>query len=89
MHIALDSLSALWKVALIGVLLGAGLPALYSIGMRGLGMGRALTPDGQDYVGSATVAGRLLAYLCFAVAIAAVLFGITTIVFGTQIFGGH
>lgn len=80
---------ALVQVVIVGVVLGAGLPAIYALGMKSLTIGRATTPDGHMLEGRATPAGLTLAGLCFAVVVAAVVFGIVVIVFGKQIFGGH
>ena len=74
-------------MAAVGIVLGAGLPALYALGMKSLTIGRATTPDGHLLQGRATPTGMALAGLCFAVVIAAVLFGIVVIIFGKQIFG--
>lgn len=38
---------ALWKVLVAGVVLGAGLPALFAVGIRGLAMG-GHAPSGGD-----------------------------------------
>ena len=84
MHILTDSLSALWQVTAVGLILGAGLPALFALGLRSLSLGRAAA-DGSDHEVSAL--GRLGAVVCFGVVIAVALFGIAVIVFGKQIFG--
>ena len=77
-------LSALWRIVVLALLLGAGLPALFAIGLR------LLTPsaDGPRAVGSErTVTGNPVAIaaagLCFAVVLAAIGWGIYIIVAGT------
>ncbi len=81
MEILLKALGALWHVTAAGILLGAGLPALFALGLRSLG---ATAPDGAAEPTSEL--GRLGAFLCFALVIVAALFGIVVIVFGKQIF---
>lgn len=81
-------LSSLWQVLAVGVLLGAGLPALFSLGMRSLVIGR-IAPDGSLIGDSPTTLGRAGAYVCFGLTILAAVGGIIVIVFGKQIFGGH
>lgn len=80
---------ALLNVTIVGLLLGAGLPALFALGMKSLSFGRPLAPDGLASAGAPTPAGRLGAIVCFALVIAAALFGIVVIVFGKQLFAGH
>lgn len=80
---------ALWKVSLAAVLLGAGLPALFALGIRSLSAGQLDPSEGalRSEAPSVSTAGRIGAYLCFGVVILAALFGIVVIVFGKQIFG--
>jgi hypothetical protein len=73
-------------VVLVGILLGAGLPALFALGLKSLNAGRTVTPDGT-VVGRSSATGRAVAYAIFAVVIAIALFGIVVIVFGKQLFG--
>lgn len=76
------ALAALWQVTLAGLLLGAGLPALFALGLRSLG-----TADASGNATPPTSAGRIGAMLCFGLVVVAALFGIVVIVFGKQIFG--
>ena len=85
--ILIKSLDALWQVALVGLVLGAGLPALFALGVRSLNSGRVLTAGGSDSVGTASAAGKAGAYVCFAICLLAVAFGIVVIVYGKQLFG--
>jgi len=75
------SLTALWKIVVIGVLAGAGLPALFAIGLRAMNAGpeSATTADDERIVGG-SVLGLAVAVLCFAVVLAAVGWGIYSIV---------
>jgi hypothetical protein len=69
------NLDALWKIVVIGVLLGAGLPALFAVGLR------ALSPaEGATVRAGGAVAGKALAVLCFAIVLAAIGWGIFNIV---------
>jgi hypothetical protein len=86
MDIVTDTLSALWKVLAVGILLGAGLPALYALGLRSLNAGRTVNADGT-VSGSASAGGRAVGFVILAVVIAIALFGIVVIVWGKQIFG--
>jgi hypothetical protein len=80
------NLTALWQIIVVGLLAGAGLPALFAIGLRALNMpGTRAQPVGADseqvYGGSTT--GLAVAGLCFAVVLAAVGYGIYLIVAGS------
>jgi hypothetical protein len=75
-------LHALWKIVVIGLLCGAGLPALFAIGLRALslpGSGRTVSADSDQIVGGNPVA-IAAAVLCFAVVLAAIGWGIYLIV---------
>lgn len=84
--IVTDTLSALWQVVAVGILLGAGLPALFALGLRSLNAGRTVTADGT-VTGRAGAGARALAYAIFGVVAAIALFGIIVIVWGKQLFG--
>jgi hypothetical protein len=76
-------LHALWKIVVVGLLAGAGLPALFAVGLRALSAGSnnpqfASVDDERVYGGS--VPGLLAASLCFAVVLAAIGLGIYQIV---------
>jgi hypothetical protein len=87
MDILVKSFEALWQVLAVGLLLGAGLPALFALGVRSLNSGRVLLADGPEIVSKASPAGKVGAVLCFGLTALAVLFGIVVIVFGKQLFG--
>ena len=70
----------------MGILLGAGLPALYALALRSLNSGRTVNADGT-VSGTASTGGRVLGYLLLAIIIAIALFGIVVIVWGKQLFG--
>ena len=77
-------LSALWRIVVLALLFGAGLPALFGIGLRLL----SPTPSGPQPVGSerAVTANPLaiaVAAVCFAAVLGAIGWGIYLIVAGT------
>ena len=45
-EILLKALDALWQVVVVGLVLGAGLPALFALGVRAMSSGRT-SPDGR------------------------------------------
>lgn len=78
------NLSALWKIVVVGLLAGAGLPALFAIGLRALalrpaGAGAESDPNSDEVVGGNLV-GLVAAVICFAVVLAAIGWGIYSIV---------
>jgi Mn2+/Fe2+ NRAMP family transporter len=78
-------LHALWQIVVIGMLAGAGLPALFAVGLRALslpGSHPQAAADSDEIVGG-NPAGIAAAGLCFAVVLAAVGWGIYIIVAGT------
>jgi hypothetical protein len=92
MEILTKALDALWQVLLVGLLLGAGLPALFALGLRSLNAGRTVTVGGGGYgapedVSKPSPLGLAGAVVCFTIAILAVAFGIVVIIFGKRIFG--
>jgi hypothetical protein len=78
--------SALWQIVVVGLLAGAGLPALFAVGLVALNApaSRAapVGADSQQVVGGSS-AGMAIAGLCFAVVLAAIGYGIYLIVAGT------
>lgn len=87
--ILLTALQQLANVLLVGLVLGAGLPALFAAGMKALMLDREISADGQALSGRASRRGLALAAVCFGVVVAATLFGIVVIVYGNQLFGKH
>ncbi|MGO3152349.1 MAG: hypothetical protein ACTIJJ_06975 [Galactobacter sp.] len=77
-------LDSLWQVLAVGLIFGAGLPALFAAGIRALGT--TSQPAGTQ-VPTTTGGNKFLAWVCFGLCIAAALFGIVLIVFGKQMFG--
>lgn len=93
------NLHALWQIVVIGLLAGAGLPAVFAFGLRVLALeGRHDTPavravpaGGSDQMASedasllagASALGIAVAAVCFAIVLAAIGYGIYLIVAGT------
>jgi len=83
-------LDALWKIAVVGLLAGAGLPALFAVGLRALSRPSrgaavpAAAADGSvaesDHIYGGNPAGMAIAVFCFAVVLAAIGTGIYFIV---------
>lgn len=72
------ALGGAWNVLWVGLLLGAGLPAVFALGIRALSYGVGGDADATDHVPHP--AARVVAYLCFAVVLVAVAAGIGVIV---------
>jgi hypothetical protein len=97
MDILVKALGALWQVLLVGILLGAGLPALFALGLRSLNTGRVNNSSDVSVGSGGTITsadtskpstlGLIGAIICFGILILAVLFGIVVIIFGNKIFG--
>ncbi|RNI21152.1 hypothetical protein [Flexivirga caeni] len=62
------------KVIVAGLIFGAGLPLLYTAGIRLWDTGDSESPDGTVTAGQH--ASRLLAYAIFAIVVAAVIIGV-------------
>lgn len=79
------NLHALWQILVVGLICGAGLPAIFVLGLRALAMPaseRAAAEDSDRLVGGSPV-GTALAGMCFAVVTAGIAWGIYFIVAGT------
>ncbi|HSN12795.1 MAG TPA: hypothetical protein VLS51_11870 [Propionibacteriaceae bacterium] len=79
-------MSQLWLALQAGVqvlfaalLLGAGLPAIFAVGMRSLAYGTGGTAEVAESSGPHAI-GKVLAYACFAVVVLAIVLGISWIV---------
>lgn len=72
------NLTALWKIVVFGLIAGAGLPALFAVGVVSLSKGpRARTAGADsDVLVGGSVAGMAIAALCFLVVLAAIGWGI-------------
>ena len=79
-------LTALWQIVVVGLIAGAGLPALFAIGMRMLSLpgGARAQTAGSDSADSDTlvggsVPGLITGALCFLIVLAAIGWGIWAI----------
>ena len=83
--------AAAWKVLVAGLLLGAGIPALFALGVRFTATGTG----GEAMIATSTrpnPAFKALGGLCFAIAALAVVLGITVVVasgFGKMVSFDH
>jgi hypothetical protein len=79
-------LDALWKIVIIGLLAGAGLPALFAVGLRAVSLpGRGGEPAAgpDDRIIGTNPAGIAAGALCFVVVLAGIGWGIYSVVAGT------
>ena len=67
-----------WKVLVAGVLLGAGLPAIFALGISALAYGAGGDAEVDHEAGHPI--GKVLAILCFALVVIGIALGITYIV---------
>ncbi len=72
------NLTALWKIVVFGLLAGAGLPAIFAAGMFSLSRApkTRTAGAGADAVVGGSLAGMIVAALCFLVILAAIGWGI-------------
>jgi hypothetical protein len=78
------SLTALWKTVVFGLVAGAGLPALFAVGLFALSRGPRLQTaaaggeggSGDDTVAGGSTAGLVAAVICFLIVAAAIGWGI-------------
>lgn len=73
-------LRAVAEIVIVGLLAGAGLPAVFAVGVRALGA----TAGGQQPAGGhpagGSIGGSAVALLCFAIVLGAIGYGIYLIV---------
>ncbi|AQP46843.1 hypothetical protein BW730_04170 [Tessaracoccus aquimaris] len=72
------ALEGAWHVLLAGLLLGAGLPTIFALGVRALSYGVGADVDATDHTPHPV--GKVLAGVCFGIVILAIVVGIGTIV---------
>ena len=85
MHNLGFALDGAWRVLLAGLVLGAGLPVLFALGIRSLAWGAGEAAVSQNGVTAPTgrrPLGTALGYLLFAIVVLGVLLGLTFIVAG-------
>jgi hypothetical protein len=72
---------ALWEIVVIGLLAGAGLPALFALGMRALAIpGKDHVRTSEDELVGGNPAGIAVAAFCFLIVLGAIGYGIYIIV---------
>ncbi|SNQ48753.1 conserved hypothetical protein [Frankia canadensis] len=88
-------LDALWHIVAVGLLAGAGLPAVFALGLRAVSLpGRGGAPDaettpdarttpGADRIIGTNPIGIAAGALCFAIVLAGIAWGIYSVVAGT------
>ncbi len=69
-----------WRVLVVGLVFGAGLPAVFALGIRAMAWGTG--GDAEVSHDRPHPLGRVLAALAFAVVVAGVVLGLTMIVTG-------
>ena len=85
------ALDGAWQVLCYGLLLGAGIPVVFALGVRSLAWGNGGTGATDDRRATPFI-GKLLAGVCFALVVLAVGLGLTAIVaagFGKQLSFEH
>ena len=81
------TLEAVWKVLLASLVLGAGLPAIFALGIRSLAWGaggEARASEGQPGHAPGNRAGRVIAGVLFAIVLYGVASGILFIIASGQ-----
>ena len=73
------ALEGAWRVLLASLILGAGLPAVFALGIRSMAYGTGGAAE-VDTTSAPHPLGKVLAYVCFAIVVLAALLGITYIV---------
>lgn len=69
------AISPIWKVLLVGLILGAGLPALFAFGLRAA----SGTVNADGSINQPNPAGRAIAGLCFLIVLLVVVAAIITL----------
>jgi hypothetical protein len=74
-----------WKILLYSLVLGAGLPIVYTLGIRSLALGHggSSAPEGGREASRSRL-GRVLATVCFVVVVAGVALGLLYVVAAGQ-----
>lgn len=71
-------LNAVLQILLVGLLVGAGLPALFSLGIKAMAYGAGGDAEISHEAGHPI--GTVLGYLCFALVLAVIAMGISIVV---------
>ncbi|WP_019925743.1 hypothetical protein [Nocardia sp. BMG111209] len=94
MHTFYAIIKSLGEVTLIGLLLGAGIPLIFGLGVRFWALEPAVAEGGTATARRGNPAAQAIAYICFAIVIIAVVLGIVYVAkdfishtFDIQLFG--
>jgi hypothetical protein len=72
---------AVWEIVVVGLLAGAGLPAIFALGLRALGKpGKGHVTVSDDELVGGNPAGIAIATVCIAIVLASIGYGIYIIV---------
>ncbi len=76
-------LQTVWKILVVGLILGAGLPTVFAAGIRAMAYGQG--GEAEEHAAGAAAAaphpvGRAIGILCFAIVLAAVVLALVYIV---------
>lgn len=71
---------ALWRIVVVGLICGAGLPAVFAIGLRVLALRPTSTDDDRVYTGNPV--GAVVAAACFLIVLAGIAWGVYMIKYG-------
>ncbi|HVQ96341.1 MAG TPA: hypothetical protein VMU51_35310 [Mycobacteriales bacterium] len=76
-------LQTVWKILVVGLILGAGLPTVFAAGIRAMAYGQG--GEAEEHAAGAAAAaphlvGRAIGILCFAIVLAAVVLALIYIV---------
>lgn len=75
------AVESLWKILAVGLVLGAGIPVLFSAGIRAMAYGAGGSAETAAGGNSAPhPVGRVVGVVCFAVVLLAVALGLTFII---------
>lgn len=91
MDLLTKTAESLWQVILVGLVLGAGLPALFALGLRLLGAGTTTTADESGTTSTRSPLHVAAAGACFVIVVVAIVTGILFIMadFLDHTFGIH
>lgn len=78
MDLLTTELQSMGRILVVALVLGAGLPILFSAGIRAMAFGAG--GDAEESHAAGNPVGKVLAVVCFAVVVACVVMGITYVV---------
>jgi hypothetical protein len=79
MHNFRFALEGAWQVLLAGLVLGAGLPVIFAVGVRSMAYGTGGSAE-VDSSAAPHPIGRVIGILCFAVVLLGIALGITFVI---------